>query len=277
DKHFDKLEPENARGIQSRFLGRKIPITTVQCNEQATLYHIFDRYNTGSEKLNQAEIRNAVYQDHPVHRTLWELSRESAAPGDSADASEAEVREAAVIAQLKRVMRNKKRYGTYDFIGRVMAFTYLDVDPSVGPPSVNLAIRRFYEECDEDHASLRASFVDDFRTVADWYDDDLSFVKPGERSRFHALAATIQMTSAHHLKQGIEERRLSEDKIKTYIEDNWCAFAGIDPEERIAYRDGEVGGVDQPPIGLLQMRQNALNSWGQQQLWLQRIEAAAAS
>jgi hypothetical protein len=258
-------------GIQGAFKGRKIPVTTIKARDRKLLYHIFGRYNTGSEKLNPAEVRNAVYQEVEIHNQLWELSRES-------DGSSGSAEEEAAIAQLKAIMGRKKRYGTYDFIGRVMAFTYLPTGSE--SPSANVATNRFYDSFDGvegNFQQLRADFVKTFHKVVDWYDADYSFVKPPtaesttSRSRFNAWAATIQMATTHHLLKAVEQGDLDEQKIVDHIQNHWERFAGIDPLGRTSFTDDEVGAEGNAPPGIFQMRQNPANFWQYQKDWLNQV------
>ena len=53
------------------------------------------------------------------------------------------------------------------------------------------------------------------------------------------------MATAHYLRLQIKERLLDERKVKAYIQSNWCAFAGIDPIDRLSYRVEEVGNEGQ--------------------------------
>jgi hypothetical protein len=243
------------------------------------LYHIFGRYNTGSEKLNPAEVRNAVYQGTAIHETLWALARESQYFTGNPE-------EDAAMEQLRTIMGKKKRYGTYDFVGRVMAFTHLrDLTSDDRTPTSNIATNSFYDLFKGDHEQLRADFVKAFYKVIEWYPDDYAFVKPpilhsessGGNPRWHKEAATIQMTTAHHLRKKIEASEISEDKVKEYILDNWERFAGIDAEQRMAYADDDVGSDQQPPMGIFQTRQNAARSWGDQITWQSRIEEFAGN
>jgi len=253
------------------FKNRLVPVTIVSGVKRGTLYHIFGRYNTGSEKLNPAEIRNAVYQDSAVHRTLWDLARESVKTSEESPRS---TLEATTIQQLRTRMGNKRRYGTYDFIGRVMAFTHIKDSRA----SVNVVTNRFFDTFEGDHDALRNDFVEAFRKVVIWYDDEFLFVKPHEtRSRFHAWAATIQIATAHHLRLGIENSDLDEQKVIESIKSEWCEFAGVDLVERVAYAEDRVGGANQPPIGIFQMRQNAANFWAKQDEWLKKIKEASKS
>jgi len=275
DKYYVALD----QAVQDNFKAREIPVTGIRAKDRKMLYHIFGRYNTGSEKLNPAEVRNAVYQEVPIHNTLWELARESHTSTEDGE-------EASGIEQLKLIMGKKKRYGTYDFIGRVMAFTYLNISDSDAKPSANEGTRQFYDNFETlhgDHAKLRRDFIQAFYKVVDWYPVEYTFVKPPStvseslNSRFHSWAATVQMSTAHHLRIDIENKLLDENKLVAAIESEWSRFAGIDPVERRTYMEDEVGGEDLPEAGLFQSRQNATNFWRSQQEWLQLIRTKASA
>jgi hypothetical protein len=210
NKFFSNLDP----GMQRRFTYRKIPATVITADDRKMLYHVFERYNLGSQKLNAAEIRNAVYQKDPIHKTVWELAREGQ-PDSEEDPD----------------------------IGRVMAFTYLKVEEGDAKPSANVGTNRFFDDFDDihgDHAKIRGDFVKAFYKVGEWYEQDYAFVQPprtdsrSSRGQFHAWAARLQMATAHYLRLQIEERLLDEHKVKAYIQSNWCAFAGIDPIDRLS-------------------------------------------
>jgi len=264
--------------MQHRFSHRKIPVTVITASDRKMLYHVFERYNLGSQKLNAAEIRNAVYQDFPIHSTIWELAREGQ------PVSEGDLEEASAIAQLKDVMGKKKRYGTYDFIGRVMAFTYLIIGGDDARPSANVGTNHFFDRFDAihgDHAKLRSDFIKSFNKVCEWYEPDYAFVQPprtnshSSRGQFHSWAATLQMATAHYLRLQIEEGLLDEDRVTDYIRSNWCKFAGVDPLDRLTWRVEEVGKQDQASPGIFQTPQNAQNFWRTQHEWHSQIENAS--
>lgn len=278
--HANKFYSDLSELWQQRFRNRKIPVTIIEADNRKMLYHVFERYNVGSQKLNAAEIRNAVYQELPIHRTIWELARDS-----QASSAQEPNEESSAIALLKDVMGRKTRYGTYDFIGRVMAFTHLNMGEGESALSANLGTNKFFETFDEihgNHQKLRQDFVKAFYTVMDWY-GDYGFTKPPTndsttlRGSFNAWAATIQMATTHHLMLKIEEGLLDEEKIKEVIEHDWPIFAGIDPDNGTAYKDDEVGAQGQPSPGIFQTRQNAINFWRLQTEWHDSIQCQAVS
>lgn len=298
-KHFHKGEPlaqyansyfsDLPINVQRTFKARLIPVTIIsQLNtgDKRILYHIFDRYNTGSAKLNPAEIRNAVYQETPIHETIWTLSREGSTTDDPAESNDPI--EVQIITELKDMMPSRKRYGTYDFIGRVLAFTHLNVNGnSDGQPSPNIATNRFFDYCtqnfkdreDPAYNDMKKDFFQSYKTVEDWYGES-AFVKPPNTdvtsgvAIFHRLAATIQLATTSHILKKIENNELDLEKVTDFISSNWMEFAGINPQTRRSYTEFETAN-DGINVGLFQLRQNAHNSWTQQKSWEDKIIAAS--
>lgn len=62
---------------RDRFALEKIPVLTFEDVPDGTLRKVFNLYNTASMKLNAAEIRNATYQNHPIHRLAFILAGEN--------------------------------------------------------------------------------------------------------------------------------------------------------------------------------------------------------
>ena len=76
-----------------------------------------------------------------------------------------------VAETLRNIMQNKTaRYGAYDFIGRVMAFTHLDNGKTVA--AVTNDFMDQFE--DREHEPLRQAFLRAFDKVMDWYAFPLS-------------------------------------------------------------------------------------------------------
>ena len=62
---------------RDRFALEKVPVLTFEDVTDGTLRKVFNLYNTASMKLNAAEIRNATYQTHPIHRMAFALAGEN--------------------------------------------------------------------------------------------------------------------------------------------------------------------------------------------------------
>ena len=71
----------DANGVQKKIKRHieqaQVPLLIFDNLTPQQLYFIFTVYNTNSTPLNDAEIRNAVYHEHPLHRLLMDLSGDS--------------------------------------------------------------------------------------------------------------------------------------------------------------------------------------------------------
>jgi len=231
-KFFDDLPVNMQRKIN------RAPFTIFTFNrlEPRDLFQIFQRYNTGAEKLKAQEIRNAVYQQAKLHQLLWRLAGESPESLPYRDSQEEDLADT-----LRNVMRNKvSRYGAYDFIGRVMAFTHL-----TGTKTVATAINDFMDthEDGQDHEAIRNRYLTAFEHVVNWYDYPL--VTPTPDGPFHGFLATVQLATADHALQKISSGELDEQTVEGAIKNSWGAFA----EDTLA------------------LKQNSSAFWGRQSIW----------
>ena len=71
-KHFADL-PANAK---ARIRRTSLQLVRLRNLTPQQIYEIFAIYNASGTRLNSAEIRNAAFQDHPVHKRLVELAGE---------------------------------------------------------------------------------------------------------------------------------------------------------------------------------------------------------
>jgi hypothetical protein len=231
-KYFSQLPVS----FQRRILSTPFMIFTFKDLQPRQLYQIFQRYNTGADKLRAAEIRNAVYQSSSLHKLLWRLAGESpdtlAFDGDD---------EEYCAGTLRNVMRNKtSRYGAYDFLGRVMAFTYLDNGKSVAA-ATNDFMDAYAEE--DQHEMVRDKYLATFEKVSEWY--QFPFTTPEMNGRFHNFMATIQMATTHHLLDNIDANEIEESDVKSVIDSTWMAYA----------------------TETLEMKQNSGAYWERQKKW----------
>ena len=231
DKFFEQLPTPMQRKLSST------PFTIFTFNQlkPRQLYQIFQRYNTGAEKLRAAEIRNAVYQASDLHHVLWQLA------GESPDTLPPEEGDEEYYCQtLRNIMRTKvARYGTYDFIGRVLAFTHLDNGKTVAA-----ATNDFMDQFEErDHEQIRLGYLRSLEKVLDWYRYPLT--TPEDDGRFHAFLGTIQLATAHHVLQEIDEGRLVESQVRDAIASHWSTYADE----------------------TLELKQNSGTFWDRQRAW----------
>lgn len=251
NKHFDKLPPD----LQRHFNTFVIPARVFMNLPRRTLYEVFARYNTGSEKLRPAEIRKAVYQGAKLHEMMFQLA------GESGIELIADPREKDVASELEATMRNKKaRYGAYNFVGRCLAFAHISDELSVAN-----AINRFMDDfSDEDPEKFRSEFIDAFEATLRLYDG----IQPlcvadasGDRIAFHEWVATIQIVSTIEMLEHIRAGEITEDAVRDVIQKEWKPFIYGTFN---AQANANVG-------GLLQDKQNTTTHWARQREWIRKL------
>ena len=241
NKYYEQLPSLHRRRIDRAVL----TMFTFRSLEPRQLYQIFQRYNTGADKLRAAEIRNAVYQASPLHQLLWRMA------GESPDRMPyLHTEEEYVAGTLRNIMQNKTaRYGAYDFIGRVMAFTHLDNGKTVA--AVTNDFMDQFE--DRDNEPLRQAFLRAFDKVMDWYAFPLS--TPVQNGNFHGFIGTIQLATTHYALKAIDAGLLSDSQVRDVIASGWMTFA----QET------------------LEMKQNSGIFWQRQKDWWEQIQSMARS
>lgn len=238
-KYYDELPAE----LQARIDEATLSVNTFVDLPPSALYQIFDRYNTGGVPLQAQEIRNAVYQESPVHQMIYRLA------GEHATDSYLDGRERAAGTTLQKVMRRAvKRYGAYAFVGRFFAFRHMAAG-SVATATV-MFMEQMKSATDAQVEALRQQYLDAFEATHRWYEHPL--VKSEEEPTWYAFFATLQMVGASVMHDEIVGGRTTEDKVRSAIRERWPAFA--EP------REGE--------------QQNTSLFWNAQREWLQTLADA---
>lgn len=247
-KRYDKLPEQFKNLFDTSIINARI----FENLERKKLYEIFKRYNIGGDKLNSAEIRNAVYQGVRLHVALYRLA------GEGTERKDADATDKWVSSQLRNVMKKKTaRYGAYNFIGRVLAFTHM----SGG--SVANAIMQFMDDHkDADPNPFRVEFAEALKSALAWYPNPLC-ADLGRTVQFHEWVATIQMVSCIKALAWIRDKRTTQAKVQDYIEANWGVFV-----------DGRQDGDGEQFGGLLQAKQNTGAHWAKQREWIAALEGS---
>jgi len=251
---------------KDRIYGQTFRIIRFDRLTRGQLYQVFERYNTGGVQLQAQEIRNAVYQNSPLHKHLWNLAREYADPKPVPDADIDRV-----ASDLRaRMDRKVDRYGVYSFLGRVMAFTYFQAGRK--PPqrafqpnytaTVASATNDFMEDYEHlEWDELRGKWIRMYEKTIEWYTNDLALVRPtASKVPFHAFLATVQLATTPHLLAHIDANQVAEAAVIAAIRSSWRDFAFKEPDP------------DQPGrIGIVFEKQNSTLFWSAQRRWLQLL------
>jgi hypothetical protein len=230
------------------------------------LYQVFERYNTGGVQLQAQEIRNAVFQNSPLHRHLWSLAREYADPRPPPDSDVDRISH-----DLRaRMDRKADRYGVYSFIGRVMAFTYFQAGRNHPPrgyqPNYTATVASATNDFMEDYENLaweelRGKWIRMYDTTIDWYTNDLALVRPtASKVPFHAFLATVQIATTPHLLEHIDAGQVTEEAVKEAVRSSWRDFALKEPDADQAGR-----------VGIVFEKQNSTFFWSAQRRWLESL------
>lgn len=213
NQYFTDLDVEYKKQI----LNAPLVLHTFSDIDRDALYQIFRRYNTGAEKLQAQEIRNAVYQGTKLHEMMHRLAEKHDDAHHPLTPEEIETGEL-----LRSVMSPKMKvhYGAYDFVGRYFAFAHLGKKKGSVAISIN-AFMKAYAEADVN--KLRDEFIRVLKTTFEWYEYPL--IKPQPNGPFHAFLATLEMVSTKRMLELVDNGKASEDDVKAAIATYWPKFA----------------------------------------------------
>lgn len=106
------------RSFEEIFNDTLLPVLEFKNLTSSQLYFIFTVYNTNSTSLNAAEIRNAVYHEHPLHKALIFLA------GDDSERREGKE---GLTRPIRTLLSPKdgdpKRFKATDFLAKYLVYT----------------------------------------------------------------------------------------------------------------------------------------------------------
>ena len=147
-KAFDDLPLEAKRKIRQT----KISLTNLQNLDTSQIYVIFELYNTSGTRLNDAEIRNAVYRNDLCHQFLYEFTGDGTSHYPNAIPTSLASKKDAFTKKLRNLVYNHKpkdenRFKALDFIERYIGFSRCSKAPGekFKALSTKKIIRAFYE------------------------------------------------------------------------------------------------------------------------------------
>lgn len=190
---------------------------------QGRLREIFNLYNVSGTRLNAAEIRNAVYQDNPIHRVAYVLAGEASEDlGTGSQETEKEF-----TNWLKRTLPSTDRYAAVAFICRYLGYSRVAQRPDVDRPgfgSTSTTINRYFDYYSktENPREVAQEVIRTFRTaeiVFDVDDESSAFHRPNDQGqlKFNALVATTNLVATRMLLAAIDAGLLDERGAKNAV------------------------------------------------------------
>ena len=178
-------------GAEERIRDTGLQISVLRDIDENTIYRIFTIYNSKATNLNAAEIRNAAYQEHEIHKKMVEITGEQAEESDWSDWT----------LDFRNVVGNmnphSSRYRYLQFIERYLG--YSRAHPELGRSgfmrlTTARSIKAFYDWEDGSSAELAEDVTYETKRV---FDNCRELLPMGftdlATGRFHSLRATNSM------------------------------------------------------------------------------------
>lgn len=203
----------------------KVPVLMFNNVDEGTLRKVFNLYNTAAMKLNAAEIRNATYQTHPIHKMAFTIAGEN---------SESEIWYLDEEIQRTftsdwRLLGSTKRFAATELICQYFAYSRPERSPNSsvfkGTSTAN-SINRFLDTnrpSSEKIGEMAQELVDSYYFAEDYFDLDDGENHAFERNdknglpKFNKLATITNMVASRMLKKLLDEDIVSEEKIEDAI------------------------------------------------------------
>ena len=212
---------------RDRFALEKVPVLTFEDVTDSTLRKVFNLYNTASMKLNAAEIRNATYQTHPIHRMAFALA------GENPDAEIWHVDEDTqqLFTSDWRVTSSTKRFAATELICQYFAYSRPERSPNssvfkgtstansinrfldINRPSSSQVVDEMAQEIIDSYYFAEENFdLDDGVNYAFSRNDKNGVPKPNK------LATITNMVASRMLKTLLDHNLTNEDAVQDAIE-----------------------------------------------------------
>ena len=200
-KKYEKLSTH----LQGKFYQTELVVVEFKDLPPPVLYKVFELYNISGMKLNAAEIRNAVFHDHPLQKMLFDLG------GDRLNPEQYVEGQKTFTDALRQVIAKNghpPRFSTSDFLSRYLAYCRAPVssksDEFVAASTAKI-IQIFFEESvsyDESPQEVAQEIFDVFNLAGDLYFanelDPFAIVSGAKKEYvFTKLRATNSMMCAY--------------------------------------------------------------------------------
>jgi hypothetical protein len=222
DKAFIQLPDAAQRKIRQTL----IPVTNLKNLDSDQVYVIFELYNTSGTNLNAAEIRNAVYRDHPIHQLVYELGADGVSHYSEILPKKLENEIKLFTEGVRNYVYNFKpkdqnRLNAVDFIERYLGYSSCSHPPGVKfkATSTKDAIRLFYKFSAENYTveGLCNELIQVLELAADLF-LGLNNIGLTKDNKFNGLYATTTMVTSKLISKAIEESILDKKKAREIIE-----------------------------------------------------------
>ncbi|MHB1195143.1 MAG: DUF262 domain-containing protein [Longimicrobiales bacterium] len=200
----------------------QIPVLQFRNVSEKRLREVFNLYNVTAVRLNAAEIRNAVYQNNPMHQMLFILAGENPKGpllGYLSEAEQVDFRQA-----LHRVLPNVSRYAALAFLCRYLGYSRAVTHEGAAFRAMTTreAINRYFdiESRKEEVKDTCREIVRVFGRAEDFFnvggDDDelpMAFYRWKGRRKFEALQAITSMVCARVLDAAVREGQTTDAQV----------------------------------------------------------------
>ena len=219
-KSFDELPQAAQRKIRQTL----IPVTNLKNLDSDQVYVIFELYNTSGTNLNAAEIRNAVYRDHPIHQLVYEMGADGISHYSEILPKKIENEIKLFTEGVRNYVYNFKpkdqnRLNAVDFIERYLGYSSCSHPPGAKfkTTSTKDAIRLFYKFSAVNYTveDLCEELIEVLDLAGDLF-HGLTNIGLTKRT-FNGLFATTTMVASKLLHKAIESLILDKNEAREIL------------------------------------------------------------
>jgi len=203
----------------------KVPVLMFKNVNESTLRKVFNLYNTASMKLNAAEIRNATYLTHPIHKMAFTMAGENA---DSEIWHLDEDKQRSFTTDW-RDLGSTKRFAATELICQYFAYSRPERSPNSsvfkGTSTAN-SINRYLDinrPSSQKIDEMAQELLDSYYFAEENFDLDDGENHAFERNdknglpKFNKLATITNMVASRMLKKLLEHDYIDEEAVEDAI------------------------------------------------------------
>ena len=208
------------------FLNTKVPVLNFINVSDSTLRKVFNLYNTAAMKLNAAEIRNATYQNHPIHQMAFTLAGEN----PDSEVWYIDENEQSSFTSDWRGLGSNKRFASTELICQYFAYSRPErsINSSVFKgTSTSNSINRFLDKnrpsTSQEVNEMVQEILDSYHFAEENFDLDDGENHAFERNdknglpKFNKLATITNMVASRMLKKLLDQDYIDEEAVEDAI------------------------------------------------------------